>query len=119
MKIPHSEISAKLKEPFRLSQSCQAFKMYCTFHKKKMSEVSIPDLIDWIRSGLTKHRVGCSGKERYGSRKLAKQKLKTYKRAENDGVYECSHCGCWHITSCLLTEQKEMFSYFLYGTRLD
>lgn len=76
------------------------------------------DFVEWAKEGLTKLRAGCSGKKRYVSRKEAKQKLKTHIRFPNDGVYECSHCQGWHVTSNLTEPQGEVFRYFLYGVEL-
>ena len=119
MTIPHQEISERLKEPLRPSQCCQAIFMYCQEKRTKMADIEFLMFIEWMKEGLRKSRAGCSGKKAYVSRKEAKKKLKSFTdRYENDGIYECSHCGRWHITSNLLEPQGEVFVYYLYGTKL-
>lgn len=119
MKIPYTEISERLKKPLRHSQCRQAILMYCREKKTKMADIELLMFIEWMRDGLTWLRVGCSGKVFYTSRKKAKQKLKKFTaRHENDGVYQCAHCGRWHITSNLLEPQGEVYAYYLYGTKL-
>lgn len=112
-------ISDLLKEPFTHSQTCRIVTSYCDEHNIPVSDCNLQEVADWARSGLTRTRVGCSGKNRYASRKEAKQKLKSFRdRRDSDGIYECAHCHGWHITSKLRGDSTAIFAYYLYGKLL-
>lgn len=119
MIIPYKEIRDVLGEPLRDNHIVVALRMYCIEKSVVMKDVDFRRFSEWAKAGLSKARAGCSGKVGYGSRKAAKQKLKKRERIEGDGVYECSHCERWHITSKLLSHQEPAYCYRLYGHRLD
>ena len=115
----HKIISDLLREPFTRSQTRRIVTSYCDEHKRAVSDCDLSDVADWTKSGLSKTRVGCTGKNRYASRKEAKQKLKSFhSRHDGDGIYECAHCQGWHITSRLRGDSTGIFAYYLYGKLL-
>ena len=115
----HKIISDLLREPFTRSQTRRLMAEYSDRHNVPISNCNLQDVADWARSGLSKTRVGCTGKNRYTSRKEAKQKLKSFRgRQDGDGVYECAHCQGWHVTSKLRDDSTGIFAYYLYGKLL-
>lgn len=115
----HKILSDLLREPLTRSQTRRIGTDYCDKHNADISTCNLSDVADWAKSGLTKTRVGCTGKNRYASRKEAKQKLKSFRdRQDGDGVYECAHCQGWHVTSKLRDDSTGVFAYYLYGKLL-